>query len=137
MRRGEGTMIRLTVVLLTIASVARTGVCTRLPYSTHYDYIDVDQVLNNSRLYTKYFECLMGQGKCTPEAKELRDKLPEALQTNCGICSERQAKESHKVIRFLINQRPEDFKMLEAKYDPSGLYMKRYQEEMKLNGAFS
>nr|APB88041.1 putative chemosensory protein 5 [Lygus hesperus] len=129
-------MVRLVVVFLIavlLVSVAQTGATTRWAYTTHYDYIDVDQVLKNSRLYTKYFECLMGQGKCTPEAKELRDKLPEALQTNCAMCSERQANESHKVIRFLIQQRPEDFRMLEAKYDPSGLYMKRYEEEIKLN----
>nr|ACZ58023.1 chemosensory protein 5 [Adelphocoris lineolatus] len=127
-------MGHLTIVLLAAAFEVLTG---SRAYTTHYDYIDVDQVLNNTRLYTKYVECLLGQGKCTPEARELRDKLPEALQTNCARCSERQASESHRVIRFLIQNRQEDFKLLEAKYDPSGLYFKRFEEETKRNVSLS
>lgn len=41
-------------------------------YTKKYDHINIDEVLTNDRLYKKYFDCLIGEGKCPPEGKELK-----------------------------------------------------------------
>nr|QNL14943.1 chemosensory protein 6 [Aulacocentrum confusum] len=46
----------------------------------------------------------MGEGNCTPEGKELKKSLPDALATGCKSCSEKQKTGSEKVIRFLVNE---------------------------------
>lgn len=51
--------------LMGVASAAST-------YTTKYDNIDLDEILNNQRLYKKYFECLTNKGRCTPDGKELK-----------------------------------------------------------------
>lgn len=41
-------------------------------YSTKYDTIDVDSILNNDRLLENYIACIEGTGKCTPDGEELK-----------------------------------------------------------------
>nr|CAD7446219.1 unnamed protein product [Timema bartmani] len=52
--------------------------------------------------------------------------LPDALHTDCSKCSEKQKEGSDKVIHFLIDNKPELWKELEAKFDPQGEYKKKY-----------
>ncbi|XP_014253090.1 ejaculatory bulb-specific protein 3-like [Cimex lectularius] len=100
-------------------------------YTTKYDNIDLDEILRNQRLYKNYFDCLRNQGKCTPDGKELKEALPDALATGCAKCSEKQRKGSEKVIKHLIENKSEDFKVLEKLYDPEGVYRKKYEKEAK------
>jgi hypothetical protein len=44
-------------------------------YTTKYDNINLDEILNNERLYSKYVECLKTGEKCTPDGKLLRGKF--------------------------------------------------------------
>jgi len=55
--------------------------------------------------------------------------LPDALETDCSKCSEKQKSSSTKVIHFLIDNKKEDWEKLEAKYDPSGAYRIKYEAE--------
>jgi hypothetical protein len=57
--------------------------------------------------------------------------LPDALQTDCSKCSDKQKAGSTKVIHFLIDNKKEDWQKLEAKYDPSGDYRVKYESENK------
>ncbi|XP_024081406.1 ejaculatory bulb-specific protein 3-like isoform X2 [Cimex lectularius] len=100
-------------------------------YTTKYDNIDLDEILRNQRLYKNYFDCLRNQGKCTPDGKELKEALPDALANGCAKCSEKQRKGSEKVIKHLIENKSEDFKVLEKLYDPEGVYRKKYEKEAK------
>jgi hypothetical protein len=43
-------------------------------YAGKFDNINVDEVLNSDRLLNNYHKCLMGEGRCTPEGKELKSK---------------------------------------------------------------
>nr|APB88047.1 putative chemosensory protein 11 [Lygus hesperus] len=115
---------------LLLASVATVVLCAD-EYPDKYDNIDLDEILNNQRLYQKYFDCVMGKGKCTPDGAELKDKIPEALQNECAKCSDKQKKGAEKVLRFLITKKKEDFKVLEEKFDPEGTYRKKYEEQKK------
>jgi hypothetical protein len=44
-------------------------------YTTKYDNINLDEILSNERLYSKYVECLKTGEKCTPDGKLLRGKF--------------------------------------------------------------
>lgn len=52
--------------------------------------------------------------------------LPEAIETKCAECSDKQKEGSKKMFKFLIEKRPEEWKSLEAKYDPNGHYKAKY-----------
>jgi len=41
-------------------------------YTTKYDNVDIDNILNNDRLLNNYFKCLMETVKCTPEGEEIK-----------------------------------------------------------------
>lgn len=58
----------LVLALIAAVAVARPGD----KYTTKYDNIDLDEILNNERLYKRYFNCLANRGKCTPDGKELK-----------------------------------------------------------------
>jgi hypothetical protein len=53
--------------------------------------------------------------------------LPDALQTDCSKCSEKQKTGSTKVIHFLIDNKKEDWEKLEEKFDPTGAYRIKYK----------
>lgn len=43
-------------------------------YPAKFDNINVDEILNSDRLFTNYYKCLIGDGRCTAEANEIRSK---------------------------------------------------------------
>ncbi|KAH0954974.1 Csp7 [Eciton burchellii] len=100
-------------------------------YTTKYDNIDLDSILQSDRLLKNYVNCLLEKGNCTPDARELKDNLPDALMTSCSKCSEKQKKGTEKVIRFLVNKKPETWEELKKKYDPTGEYSAKYVEDVK------
>nr|AXU25090.1 chemosensory protein 11 [Cyrtorhinus lividipennis] len=117
----------VAVCFIAVASAAST-------YTTKYDNIDLEEILTNQRLYKKYFDCLTNKGKCTPDGKELKDALPDALKTSCSKCTKKQQEGTDKVIRYMLKNKVQDYKMLESLYDPSGNYRKKYDEEAQKRG---
>nr|ACZ58026.1 chemosensory protein 8 [Adelphocoris lineolatus] len=101
-------------------------------YTDKYDNIDIDEILNNERLYKKYFDCILGNGKCTPDGTELKETIPDALKTACAKCNDKQKAGVEKVLRHLLTKKAEDYKILEAKFDPEGVYRKKYEAQKKL-----
>lgn len=43
--------------------------------SSKYDDIDVDKILQNNRVLTNYIKCILGEGSCTAEGRELKSKF--------------------------------------------------------------
>lgn len=124
--------------VLTFLAVA-VAVCSARPkedpkYTTKYDGIDVDQILKSERLFKNYYNCLLDTGKCTPDGSELKRLLPDALKTNCSKCSERQRDGTDRVIRYLIDNRPTQWKSLQQKYDPENIYVNQYRNEAEQRG---
>ncbi|XP_072942072.1 ejaculatory bulb-specific protein 3-like [Epargyreus clarus] len=106
-------------------------VVTGEKYTSKYDNMDIDEVLNSDRLYKSYFACVMDEGKCTSAAKELKANLQEAFETGCEKCTEIQEKNALKVSKYLVNKKREDWEKLCAKYDPSGKWHKYYEDRAK------
>ncbi|XP_076235356.1 chemosensory protein 3 [Calliopsis andreniformis] len=127
--------MKLAVVCL-LAFVAVTYVSARPDdkYTDKFDNIDVDQILNSDRLLTNYFKCLMGEGRCTAEGNELKKVLPDALETECKKCTARQQEVTRKVIKFLVDKKPEMWQKLVNKYDPEKKYRVKFEEEAKKEG---
>ncbi|XP_014483919.1 PREDICTED: ejaculatory bulb-specific protein 3 [Dinoponera quadriceps] len=103
-------------------------------YTTKYDNVDIDSILASDRLLKNYVNCLLDKGSCTPDGKELKEHLPDALKNECSKCSEKQRRGSEKVIRFLVNKKPEIWEELKKKYDPTGEYSIKYEEEAQKQG---
>lgn len=95
-------------------------------YESKYDNIDIDQILTNKRLMDNYMKCLVKEGSCTPDGQLLRDTLPDAIENGCSKCTEKQKSGSEKVINFVLENRPEDWKKIEKMYDPERKYVKMY-----------
>ncbi|XP_069685717.1 ejaculatory bulb-specific protein 3-like [Periplaneta americana] len=100
-------------------------------YTSKYDNVDVDSILSNNRILTNYIKCMLDEGPCTPDGRELKKTLPDALQTGCEKCNEKQKTTSEKVIKHLMKERTKDWERLVAKYDPAGEYKKRYEALVK------
>lgn len=60
--------------------------------------------------------------------------MPDAIQTSCPKCSPKQKKGSDKMIRYLIDRKPEYWEPLQKKYDPNENY-KKYFPDTKNNEA--
>ncbi|KAL1399981.1 hypothetical protein pipiens_002130 [Culex pipiens pipiens] len=153
--------MKLLIVFALIALVAAQD----STYTNKYDHIDVDEILKSDRLFKNYYNCLIDQGPCTPDAAELKQSLPDALENNCSnndlqslvelklVSCERclllnhyvwhsqniysvilQKETGYKVISSLIENRPAEWAVLQAKYDPERKFVEKYREEAAAAG---
>ncbi|XP_058062023.1 ejaculatory bulb-specific protein 3-like [Anopheles bellator] len=119
----------IVVALALVAAVAAQD-----KYTSKYDGIDVDEILKSDRLFNNYYKCLMDEGRCTPDGNELKRILPEALQTNCAKCSEKQRAGAIRVLNYIIENRKDQWKVLQKKFDPENKYIEKYREDAKKEG---
>ncbi|CAD0203151.1 unnamed protein product [Chrysodeixis includens] len=116
----------LLIMLLLVYLTVQNNAIETSTYTTKYDAIDLDEVLGNDRLLTGYVKCLLEEGPCTADGKELKQNLPDAIENDCKKCSERQREGADKVIHYIIDHRPDDWTTLEKKYNPDGTYKVKY-----------
>nr|UYB94429.1 chemosensory protein 5 [Lytta caraganae] len=128
--QSNETMMKLTIV----AVCALIGIVYAAEkYTTKYDNVDLEEIIKSDRLMKNYVNCLLEKGNCSPDGTELKKNLPDALHSDCSKCSEKQKEGSKKIIRHLIDNKPEWWKELEQKYDKDGTYRKKYEKELKKN----
>jgi hypothetical protein len=60
----------LPVLLLAALSAADK----QKTYTTKYDNVDVDSILANNRILNNYIKCMLDEGPCTPDARELKSE---------------------------------------------------------------
>nr|QGN03660.1 putative chemosensory protein 11 [Conopomorpha sinensis]WGJ79151.1 chemosensory protein 12 [Conopomorpha sinensis] len=96
-------------------------------YDTKYDDFDVTSLLGNERLLKSYGQCLLDKGPCTAEGKFLREVIPDALETDCAKCSEKQQALIKKIILATKDKFPEDLEAIKKLYDPEH----KYEENVK------
>nr|QIJ45712.1 chemosensory protein [Glyphodes pyloalis] len=129
-------MKQKAITILLIAHLStQTNAEGNSTYTTKYDGVDLNQVLGNERLLTNYVNCLLDLGPCTPDAKELKKNLPDAIQNDCKKCSDRQREGSDQVMQYIIDHRAEDWEKLEKKYNSDGSYKKKYLENKQAKEA--
>ncbi|XP_065083458.1 ejaculatory bulb-specific protein 3-like [Ochlerotatus camptorhynchus] len=103
-------------------------------YTSKFDSIDVDEILKSDRLFKNYFQCLLGEGRCTPEGNELKRVLPDALETACAKCSDKQRSAGVRAVKYLSENRPTEFKALRARFDPENKYIDQYVNDAEKEG---
>ncbi|XP_014215626.1 ejaculatory bulb-specific protein 3-like [Copidosoma floridanum] len=113
---------------LVLASVVWVSVLggEEVRYTTKYDNVDIESVIGNERLLAGYVGCLLETKPCSPDAAELKRNLPDALATNCSRCSSAQKTISERLTHHLIDNKPDEWSLLEQRYDPTGAYRERY-----------
>nr|QLI62042.1 chemosensory protein 11 [Streltzoviella insularis] len=99
-------------------------------YTDKYDTINLDEVLSNKRLLGAYIKCVLEQGRCTPEGKELKSHITDALQTGCSKCTSKQRQGMKRVIKHLITYEDDSWQLLVEKYDPQRIYSHKYEKEL-------
>jgi hypothetical protein len=67
MRRWCALLPVLLLAVLSAADKPKT-------YTTKYDNVDVDSILSNNRILTNYIKCMLDEGPCTPEGRELKSE---------------------------------------------------------------
>ncbi|XP_050352221.1 allergen Tha p 1-like, partial [Nymphalis io] len=95
--------------------------------------IGVEEIFEKS-LLTAYVDCMLDKGKCTPEGKELKEHMQDALKTGCEKCTEKQKEGATTVIERLISHEKEFWDELCAKYDPDGVWRNKYEEQAREKG---
>lgn len=55
--------------------------------------------------------------------------LPDAIQSECSKCSEKQKEGADKVTHYLIDNKPEEWQKLADKYDKADDYRTKYMME--------
>nr|CAD7403505.1 unnamed protein product [Timema cristinae] len=102
-------------------------------YTVKYDNVDLDEILNSDRLLNVYVKCLLDvkDDACTADGKELKGIIPEALTNDCAKCNDKQKEGAKKVINYLRENKPEEWKKLETKFDPDGVYGKKLKSNVK------
>lgn len=118
-------------LLLLVTLIVAISVVQPATYTDKFDNINVDEILESNRLLKGYVDCLLDKGRCTPDGKELKENLPDALEHDCSKCTAKQKSSSEKVIRHLINKRPELWKQLAVKYDPNNIYQEKYKDKLE------
>nr|AII01017.1 chemosensory protein [Dendrolimus houi] len=120
------TVIVCLCVLVAV-TVARPGD----HYTDKYDKINIPEILNNRRLLIPYILCILDKGKCTAEGKELKSHIREAIVEDCAKCTNTQRSATETVIAHLVNYEPEYWNELKGKFDPSGIYTKNHEADLR------
>ncbi|XP_077287182.1 ejaculatory bulb-specific protein 3-like [Arctopsyche grandis] len=119
------SLILLTASVVSARNETKEG-ADDVTYTTKYDDLDIDEILHSDRLLLNYVNCLLEKGRCTPDGVELKKNLPDAIDNDCKKCSEKQDIGSKMVMYYLIDNKPDWWKELETKYNPSGSYKEAY-----------
>ncbi|XP_026763289.1 ejaculatory bulb-specific protein 3 [Galleria mellonella] len=97
-------------------------------YNPRYDDFDVDPLIENDRILVGYTKCFLDKGPCTPDAKDFKKIIPEALETSCGKCTLKQKQLIKKVIRAIMERHPEAWSQLVDKYDKDKKYRDNFNK---------
>ena len=131
LKRTLQTTTMKVIIVCVLALAAIVAARPEEQYTNRYDNINVEEITGNRRLLIPYLKCVLDQGKCSPEGKELKSHIQEALENYCAKCNEVQKTKTRQVLRHLINNEADYWAQLTAKYDPERKYVKKYEDELK------
>ncbi|CAB3231708.1 unnamed protein product [Arctia plantaginis] len=112
------TMKLLIVLSLVVLAVARPNEF----YDVKYESFDVDEMTNNDRLLKAYALCFIGDGKCTAEGSDFKKWIPEAVQSSCGKCTEKQKVLVAKALKAIKTKLADEYVRLNKIHNPNSKY---------------
>ncbi|XP_028163097.1 allergen Tha p 1-like [Ostrinia furnacalis] len=96
-------------------------------YTDRFDDINIEEIIANRRLLVPYLKCVLDKGRCTPEGKELKAHVKDAMQTACEKCTDKQKTGARKVVNHIRDNEKEYWEELINKYDPKGEFKTIYE----------
>ncbi|XP_050681485.1 ejaculatory bulb-specific protein 3-like [Leptidea sinapis] len=125
--------VKLSSMRAIILSVlAASLVCNAVEtYDPKFDNIDAQVLVDDIFLLKNYGKCFLNKGPCTPEAREIRKIIPDAIKTTCAKCSPKQRQLIRVVVKGFQTKLPEMWKDLEDKIDPTKEYRPAFAEFLK------
>ncbi|XP_026494739.2 allergen Tha p 1-like [Vanessa tameamea] len=96
-------------------------------YTDRYDDFDIKELTSNRRLLSSYLKCVLDQGRCTPEGKELKLHIKDAMQTGCEKCTATQKTKARIVVAHIREHENTFWEELKKKYDPDHKYKEIYE----------
>ncbi|XP_022112597.2 allergen Tha p 1-like [Pieris rapae] len=120
-------------ILLCLVAMAVMVSARPEQYTDKFDNVNLDEILSNRRLLMPYLKCITDEGKCTPDGKELKKHIKEALQEDCAKCTTFQKNNSNRVMAKVINEEPAYWEKIKAKYDPQNAFSSKYEKDLKKN----
>nr|WIW78363.1 chemosensory protein 27/28b [Heliconius charithonia] len=103
-------------------------------YTDKFDNLDIQEILDNKRLLLSYANCLLDKGKCTPEGKEMKDHIQDAIETGCEKCTDTQQDKTKVIFDHVVTHERGIWNEMTAKYDPKGTWRKKYEAKAKERG---
>ncbi|KOB75936.1 Chemosensory protein [Operophtera brumata] len=97
-------------------------------YNSKYDNFNVDTLIENDRLLKAYINCFLDKGRCTAEGSEFKKALPEAVETTCSKCSDKQKGNIRKFIKVIQDKHPKQWDELVKKNDPTGEHRDKFEK---------
>ncbi|CAH0395695.1 unnamed protein product [Bemisia tabaci] len=112
----------LSVVVLVCCLLAAVHSAPAEFYTSQFDNIDIESILENEKLLDNYYKCLMDEGPCTLEGRTLKSLIPDALETACAKCTDKQKTTARRVMTFYVNKYPANSAKIIKKYDPENKF---------------
>nr|QGN03661.1 putative chemosensory protein 12 [Conopomorpha sinensis]WGJ79144.1 chemosensory protein 5 [Conopomorpha sinensis] len=110
-------------VLLTLLGLVAAVTC----YDAAYENVDVDKIIADDALLTRYMNCMLDKGPCDLElSAEFKKILPEIVQTACEKCTPKQKNIIRKLVSTTQEKKPEEFLAFHEKLDPKGEYQEKF-----------
>ncbi|CAH0401231.1 unnamed protein product [Chilo suppressalis] len=100
------------------------------PYEKEESY-NVDETLENRRVLLPYLKCALEQGKCTSNMKDMKKDIRKSLTFKCVECTEKERRDSRKIIKHLINKEQDYWQQIVQKYDPDRKAATDFEKEFK------
>ncbi|CAK1584463.1 unnamed protein product [Parnassius mnemosyne] len=116
-----------TLILLCTLAAAALGAPADT-YNPEYDNFNAQELVENIRLLKNYGNCFLGKGPCTPEGKDFKRIIPEALRTTCGKCTPKQRELVRTVVIGFQTKLPEVWQELVKQEDPTGQYKESFEQ---------
>ncbi|XP_025831124.1 ejaculatory bulb-specific protein 3-like [Agrilus planipennis] len=84
--------------------------------------INLEQVIDNDRLFNNFYKCLADEGRCSKDANSIKGLITEVVKTKCSQCTDVERTQIKKSLDLVRKKKPEQFNSLAAKYDPQGVW---------------
>nr|AJP61962.1 chemosensory protein [Phenacoccus solenopsis] len=116
----------LISVIVTLSYAGEEEIKTIGDFLKKFGNINMEEVLQNDRLFQAYHKCFLEQGPCTPEAREMRNVIPSLVKTACDACTPEQKKEMKKHLDYARHNRAKEWEELLDKYDPKREILEKF-----------
>ncbi|XP_011496195.1 PREDICTED: ejaculatory bulb-specific protein 3 [Ceratosolen solmsi marchali] len=77
---------------------------------------DISLSLQNRNIVDKEIRCILQRNSCDVIGKQIKALLPEALHNGCARCSPQQALNAKKLMSFMKQNYPNEWRMILQMY---------------------